>query len=175
MISVYASVECVAKGSQGLQIPVSTLADRTLYLLVELCEPVLNGRTTCMLSAVHDVAELVTFCSEHEHFISSARILTPGDMNISGVWRLEELCTIWEADEPESPRHKALVYEISSGEYYVHSQFRTSLEELGPLDCLIEFSVEPVTFRGRDSRVLKMPSTNRAGVVPLREVFQNVG
>lgn len=128
-----------------------------------------------MLSSVHDVAELLTFCAEHDHFVSSARILTPGDMNDTGVWTLEELGAIWEAEEPESPRYKAMVYETASGRYYACSEFGTLQEDLGRLACLIEFSVEPVTRRGRDSRVLKMPSVNRAGVVPMRDVSESVG
>lgn len=80
---------------------------------------------------------------------------------------LDELATIWEAEEPKSPRYKALVYETASGKYYVHSCLGTSLEALGRLACLVEFSVEPITYGGRGSRVLKMPSMNRAGVVPL--------
>lgn len=168
MISVYASVKGVIESSQGLPIPVSTLEDRTLYILVELTAPVFNGRTTCMLSSVHDVAELVNYCAEREYFVSSARVMTPGDMNETGVWMLDELATIWEAEEPESSCQKALVYETATGKHYTHSLFDTPLTELGQLACLVEFPVEPLTFGGRESRVLKMPSTNRAGVVPCR-------
>jgi hypothetical protein len=168
MISVYASVKGAIESTQGLPIPVSTLEDRTLYVLVELAAPVFNGRTTCMLSSVHDVTELVNFCTEHEYLVASARVMTPGEMNKTGVWTLDELAAIWEAEEPESPRYKALVYETASGKHYAHSQFNTSLAELGGLSCLVEFPVGPFSSGGRDSRVLRMPSTNRAGVVPLK-------
>lgn len=168
MISVYASVRGAIESSQGLPIPVSTLEDRTLYVLVELTAPVFNGRTTCMLSSVHDVTELVNFCTAHEHYVSSARVMTPGEMNKTGVWMLDELATIWEAEEPESPRYKALVYETAAGKHYAHSQFDTPLAELGRRACLVEFPVEPFTSGVRESRVLQMPSMNRAGVVPLR-------
>ncbi len=168
MIFVYASVKGIIGKSQGLPIPVGTLEDRALYVLVELVSPVFGGRKTCMLSSVHDVAELLSFCAEHEHPVSSARVMTPGVVNETGVWTLDELATIWEADEPESPRYKALVYETASGKHYAHSQFDTPLSELGQLACLVEFPVEPFTLGGRECRVLQMPSMNRAGVVPIR-------
>lgn len=167
MISVYASVKSVIESSQGLPIPVSTLGDRTLYVLVELGAPVLAGRKTCMLSSVHDVTEIVKFCIEQQHSVSSARVLTSGEINKTGVWMLDELATIWEAEEPESPRYKALVYETVYGKLYAHSRFDTPLAELGRLSCLVEFPVKPYTLGGRESRVLQMPSMNRAGIVPL--------
>ncbi|WP_180126875.1 hypothetical protein [Rhodoferax sp. BLA1] len=91
-------------------------------------EPVEFGRTL-LLSNLDQVAHFLAL-DNPDLSVKSAYIVTPGHVNGSQGWAMDELVKIWNAQEPDATELHVTVYETVSGRSYCHSLLNTPVDKL---------------------------------------------
>lgn len=84
---------------------------------------------TLLLSNVDQVAHFLTR-DDPDISVSSAYIVTPGHVNASQGWGMDELVKVWNAQEPDATEQHVTVYETLSGKRYCDSFLETPVNEL---------------------------------------------
>lgn len=84
---------------------------------------------TLLLSDLEQLAHFLTLDSP-DLFVRTAYIVTPGHVNGSTDWAMDELFRIWDAEEPNAEEQHIAVYETKSGKRYSHSLLGTPVKRL---------------------------------------------
>ncbi len=85
---------------------------------------------TVMVTNVADIERLAQQNVNLMPRFESAQIVTPGRMNGTGTWKMDQLKAVWTADDPANPDQRAEICETMSGAKYVVSICSTPIEKL---------------------------------------------
>jgi len=99
---------------------------------------------TVLLSNHDQIAHFLTL-DDPDLSVNSAYIVTPGHVNGSRGWAMEELIKIWNAQEPDETEQYVAVYETVSRKRYCNSFLETPVNELTNLSLLFELPSEHIS------------------------------
>ena len=85
---------------------------------------------TVMVANVCDIERLAQQNVNLMPRFESAQIVTPGRMNGTGTWKMDQLKAVWTADDPANPDQTAEICETMAGAKYVVSICSSSIEKL---------------------------------------------
>lgn len=102
-------------------------------------EPFEFGKTL-LLSNLEQVAHFLTL-DDPDLSVGSAHIVTPGHVNGSQGWAMDELTKIWNAQEPDATQQQVTIYETLSGRRYSNSCLETPVNELTNQSLLFELPI----------------------------------
>ena len=139
MISFFRSVSTGLAKSSRRRAPISRLTFARPYFLVEYrANNIGRGVENIILSNEDLLLDFVRQCSLQGHVVVRVRMLSPGYMNDSIYWELEDVVAVWEAEEPRMYL-PCLVYTLSTGVELVKSTSFTTIEQLGKRKLLYRF------------------------------------
>ena len=86
--------------------------------------------STVMVSNVCDIESLAQQDVKLMPRFESAQIVTPGKLNGTGAWKMDQLKAVWVADDPLNPGVSVEICETLSGEKYVIPVCSRPIEQL---------------------------------------------
>lgn len=139
MNSFFCSVSAGLAKVSRQRAPISRLTFARPYFLAEFrANNIGRSMENIILSNEDLLLDFVGQCSLQGHVVVRVRVLSPGYMNDSIYWELEDLVAVWEAEEPHM-YVPALVYTLSTGVELVKSTSFTPIEQLGKRKLLYRF------------------------------------
>lgn len=101
-----------------------------------------GGIKSLMLSNEDHLLDFMKQCAKRGHVIFRIGLLSPGYINETGLWQLDDLVSLWEAEESNFAM-PAIIYGLSTGVQLVKSFNFTPVEQLGKRKLLASFPVPP--------------------------------
>lgn len=103
-------------------------------------------RRTMLSSRLTDVLQMTQHARLGELQLRSVALMTHAGTGSAGIWRMETLAAIWDADEPNDPGAQVKVFEFSAGGFYIDSSSGATLRDLRGLRKLAVFPVEATSL-----------------------------
>lgn len=117
----------------------------TPYFLV-VCSPADKSTDGCSSTFFFTtIDEVKMVYSDAMVDILSVNLVSPGYMNGSGTWQMDELRTVYRGLEMGEPDHRqfGFIYSVASGSRYLQCGVATSESELEDLQVIFDLSTNP--------------------------------
>lgn len=140
-------VSALLMGSDAAAWSATELAHQRAWFLVELEElgPVedlsLSGQRTVLLFEFQHIEQFIRLGPNSKVRLKSVHMATPGHVNGSGNWKMDQLRAVWQGREPREDFEIPVdVFETADGKKYLASFSELPIEELAADTLKFEFS-----------------------------------
>lgn len=85
---------------------------------------------TLLLSSVREVEKIAEQTVDGPTRLVSIHVVTPGFVNGSDEWKMNQLRAIWSAEDPKEPGQRVEIFETNDGAKYTNSAFGSAIDDL---------------------------------------------